>query len=360
MRTEARKKQLESAGKNLLITVGILCLCFGFCLVIQSVFQDNALIPAIFTLGVFLTSIVTQGYIYGILSSLLSMLAVNFAFTFPFFAFNFTMSENILSAALLLVVTILTCSLTAQLRRQEMMKAERDKERMRANLLRAVSHDLRTPLTTIYGASSALLDQEADFTQEQRRRMLRGIQEDAEWLSSLVENLLSVTRLDGGNVVLIKTETVVEELIDAVLLKFAKRYPEQEVQVEIPEEFLAVPMDALLIQQVLINLLENAVQHARGMKKLELRVSSISGKAVFEVCDDGCGMPEEKCRQIFSGVYSAEEILTDEKAKNAGIGLSVCAAIIRAHGGEIRAENQKDGGLRVRFTLNLEDTVHGA
>ena len=81
---------------------------------------------------------------------------------------------------------------------------------------------------------------------------------------------------------------------------------------------------------------------------------------MFEVCDDGCGMSEEKCRQIFSGVYSAEEILTDERAKNAGIGLSVCAAIVRAHGGEIRAENQKDGGLRVRFTLNLEDTVHGA
>lgn len=360
MITEERKRQVKSAGKNLLLTVGILCLCFGFCLVIQSIFRDNALVPAIFTLGVFLTSIVTQGYVYGILSAVLSVLAVNFAFTFPFFAFNFTMSENILSAVLLLIVTILTCSLTAQLRRQEMMKAERDKERMRANLLRAVSHDLRTPLTTIYGASSALLDQEADFTQEQRRRMLRGIQEDAEWLSSLVENLLSVTRLDGGNVVLIKTETVVEELIDAVLIKFAKRYPEQEVQVDIPEEFLAVPMDALLIQQVLINLLENAVQHAKGMKNLGLRVYPAAGKAVFEVYDDGCGIPEDRRRQVFSGVYSAEGWSADEKAKNAGIGLSVCAAIIRAHGGEIQAENQASGGLLVRFTLNLEETVHGA
>ena len=356
MRTEARKKQVRSAGKNLLLTVGILCLCFGFCLVIQSIFQDNTLSPAIFTLGVFLTSIVTQGYVYGILSAVLSVLAVNFAFTFPFFAFNFTMSENILSAVLLLIVTILTCSLTAQLRRQEMMKAERDKERMRANLLRAVSHDLRTPLTTIYGASSALLDQETDFTQEQRRRMLRSIQEDAEWLSSLVEKLLSVTRLDGGNVVLIKTETVVEELIDAVLIKFAKRYPEQEVQVDIPEEFLAVPMDALLIQQVLINLLENAVQHAKGMTSLGLRVYQTAGKAVFEVYDDGCGIPEEKRKQIFSGAYLAEGWSSDEKAKNAGIGLSVCAAIIRAHGGEIQAENRESGGLLVRFTLNLEET----
>ncbi len=347
-------KKTVDVLKNSLITLAILCLCFFMCLMIKYVFHNSALVSAVFVLGIYLISVVTPGYIYGVTSALLCVLAVNFAFDFPFFAFNFTIAENIVSASILLVVTMVTCGLTAKVRHQEALKAERDKERMRANLLRAVSHDLRTPLTTIYGSSSALLENYDDFSDEQCKAMLKGITEDSQWLYRMVENLLSITKLDGEHVKLIKVETVLDELVDSVLVKFAKRYPEQKIDVDLPEEFVSIPMDALLIEQVLINLLENAIQHAEGMTSLQFRVFTAADKAFFEIEDNGCGIPENKLKDIFNGVFSATGDVSDGRKNNAGIGLSVCASIIKAHGGEIKAENVKGGGCVFRFTLHLE------
>ena len=348
------KKSVEIL-KNTLITLAILCLCFLLCLVLKYIFNDSALISAIFVLAVYIVSVLTPGYIYGISSALISVLMVNFAFDFPFFAFNFTIAENIVSAIILLAVTMITCGLTAKVRHQDAIKAERDKERMRANLLRAVSHDLRTPLTTIYGSSSALLENYDDFSAEQCKEMLKGISEDSQWLHRMVENLLSITRLDGNNVKIIKVATVLDELIDSVLVKFSKRYPNQSIDIDIPDDFVTVPMDALLIEQVLINILENAVQHAEGMTSLKLKVFTISDKAIFEIKDNGCGIPESKLKDIFSGAYTTSLDISDSKKNNAGIGLSVCASIIKAHGGDIKAENEKEGGCIFRFTLNMED-----
>ena len=347
-------KKSHEILKNSLITLAILCSCLILSMVLKYIFEDSALISAIFVLGVYLVSVLTKGYSYGIISALLSVLAVNFAFDFPFFAFNFTIAENIISAIILLAVTLMTCALTAKVKHQEALKAERDKERMRANLLRAVSHDLRTPLTTIYGSSSALLENYDSFSDEQCKEILKGISEDSQWLNRMVENLLSITKLDSRNVKIIKTETVLDELVDSVLVKFAKRYPAQPIEVDIPEDFVTVPMDALLIEQVLINILENAVQHAEGMTFLKLRIFTISNKAVFEISDNGCGIPKEKLKDIFNGVYSSEADVSDSQKNNAGIGLSVCASIIKAHGGDIKCENQKSGGCMFRFTLNTE------
>ena len=151
------KKTLEII-KGMAITATIIAVCFVLCIVIQYIFDDTSLVPAIFVLGFFLTSVITKGYIYGTVATVISVMAVNFAFTFPLFAFDFTIPENIISALILFLVSIITCSLIIKIKMQEMIKAESEKERMRANLLRAVSHDLRTPLTTIYGSSSALLD----------------------------------------------------------------------------------------------------------------------------------------------------------------------------------------------------------
>lgn len=346
---------MNKTFRHIVITTAILILCFFLCLAVQYIFMESSLIPALFVLGVFLISVSTEGYIYGIISSLISMLAVNFAFAFPYFRFNFTIPENIFSAILLLVVSVITCSLTNQVRHQETVKAESERERMRANLLRAVSHDLRTPLTTIYSSSSALLENYDIFTDEQKKSMLKGINEDSQWLHRMVENLLSITRLDGTNVKIIKTNTAVFELIDSVLIKFKKRYPDVKVYVDIPDELIFIPMDALLIEQVALNILENAVQHARGMTRLSLRVFTALKKAVFEIEDDGRGIPPDKLQDIFSGNYSEPARVYDGKKTNAGIGLSVCASIIKAHGGEITAHNKKEGGCIFRFALDCSD-----
>ena len=154
-----------------------------------------------------------------------------------------------------------------------------------------------------------------------------------------------------------KHSTVLEELIDALLVKFHKHYPHQQVHVSIPEEFVTIPMDPVLIEQVLMNLLENAVFHARGMTHLWLRVEKKSGKAVFSVEDDGCGIPQERMTHLFTGLLDSEAP-TDTGRSNMGIGLSVCSTIIKAHGGEIIAENRRPKGAVFRFALEMEEDHH--
>lgn len=341
--------------KDFLITVLVMISSFILCLIIQQSFKGNALIPAVFVFGVFLISVLTRKFFYGIISAVISVFAVNFAFTFPYFAFDFSVMENIVSSIILLAVAVVTCGLTTTIRRHEALKAEGEMEKVRANLLRAVSHDLRTPLTTIYGTSSALLDNYDKFTDEQKQSMLVGIKEDSDWLNRMVENLLSITRLDNSEVCLVKNETVIDELVDSILVKFAKRYPNQLVDVNIPDDFVVVPMDPILIEQVVINILENAVEHAHGMSELSLKVYVVDEKAVFEVQDNGCGIEHEKLKTIFTGQLYKGKAPSDAGKNNAGIGLSVCASIIKAHGGEIMAQNLKQGGCRFIFTLNLED-----
>ena len=170
----------------------------------------------------------------------------------------------------------------------------------------------------------------------------------------MVENLLSVTRVDADKVRLSKHSTVLEELIDTLLVKFHKHYPRQLVQVQIPEEFVSIPMDPVLIEQVLMNLLENAVFHAHGMQNLWLRVLLKNNKAVFYVEDDGCGIPEERMPQLFSGLLDSETPI-DSKRCNMGIGLSVCKTIIKAHGGKIKAANRPQGGAVFSFELEMEE-----
>ena len=133
---------------------------------------------------------------------------------------------------------------------------------------------------------------------------------------------------------------MLEELVDTALVKFRKHYPDQHVEVDIPESFIIIPMDPILIEQVLINLLENAVCHAAGMTRLTLRAFTLGGRAIFEVADDGCGIPRERLEGLFSGNLVRAPAEVDGGRHGMGIGLSVCATIIRAHGGDIRAESK--------------------
>ena len=317
--------------KDFLKTITILVISFVACLFVQDIFEMEHLIPAIFTVSVFLITLLTRGYIYGVGAALVSVLAVNYAFTFPYFKFNFTIPENLFSAVIMLTVTIITSALTTKIRQHEKMMAETEKEKMRANLLRAISHDLRTPLTTIYGSSSAIIENYDKLTKEQQLELVEGIRQDADWLTHMVENLLSVTRIDGKGLSLVKTPIVLEELIDSVLVKFQKRYPRQNVVLEMPEEFISIPMDPVLIEQVIMNLLENAVKHAKRMTKLFLRISIKEQRVLFEVEDDGIGFTE----------------------KHVGIGLTVCETIIKAHAGSFQMKNAKTGGAVAGFMLDM-------
>lgn len=177
----------------------ILALSFVLSLGLQFVHIEEH-ITTLFVFAVFLVALVTDKCWYGIVSAVIGTLMVNYAFTFPYFVLNFTIPANLLSAVIMIIIALLTSALTSENKRQQLLKTENEKERMRANLLRAVSHDLRTPLTSIYGSSSLLMESSDTMTETQKTEMLQGIKEDAQWLVQMVENLLSITRIDEGSI----------------------------------------------------------------------------------------------------------------------------------------------------------------
>ena len=347
-------RNFRNIWKNTLTSLGILLAAFFVCLLLNLP-AYHGLVGMVLVLAVFLISLVTDGYRYGILASLAAVLTDNFVFTFPYLAFDFLTIENLISAIVMMLVAGMTCTLTTKIKIQQAIKAEAEKERMRANLLRAVSHDLRTPLTTIYSACGLLREKHGSLSDQQQIQLLGQLQEDSENLIHMVENLLMVTKANTDGVRLEKAETVLEELIDSTLIKFRKHYPEQTVQTSIPEDFISIPMDAMLIQQVLINLLENAVLHAQNMTELSLSVMVKGKQAVFCVQDNGCGIPKEREDKLFIGYGEPEILPADSRRAGMGIGLSVCASIIKAHGGEIWGGNRKNGGAEFCFALELED-----
>lgn len=348
----------RNGWESFVIVLSVLGLAFVISMRLQEIEPSQRLVSMLFVLAVFLISLMTQGYFWGMLASILSVLIDNFVFAYPYFAFDFISTENLIAAVVLLIVAVITGTLTQQLKEQERIKAEAEKEKMRGNLLRAISHDLRTPLTTIYGSTSVIIDSYDSLPREQQLKLLRQVREDADSLIRMVENLLSVTRVNEETVRISKVPTVLEELIDAALLKFSKHYPNQQVNVDIPEEFISIPMDAMLIQQVIINILGNAVLHAQGMTELSLRVYTSENDAVFEIADNGAGIPRDRLEHLFTGQLYGRDVPGDSRRHGMGIGLSVCSTIIKAHGGTITAENLRNGGACFRFRLEMEKDSH--
>lgn len=349
-------KRYRQMQKDFFFMILVLSLTFLLSFFIQFVFDTDRLVPTVFVLGVFFVSLKTEGYVWGVLASLIGVMLVNFAFTMPYFEIDFITTVNMFAAFIMLVIAIMTSTLTTKVKQQEKIKAESEKERMRGNLLRAVSHDLRTPLTSIYGATSVIMENYDSISKEKQLKLLGEIHEDSQWLIRMVENLLSVTRIDDSVTKIAKSPVVLDELLDSVIVKFNKHYPKQKVHISVPSEFISIPMDAILIQQVLMNIMENAIMHADGMTELEIAVSIADHKAVFEIKDNGCGIPEDKFSHLFTGYLDRDtSVPTDGSRNNMGIGLSVCATIIRAHGGNIYAKNRPEGGALFGFCLDMED-----
>ena len=213
-----------------------------------------------------------------------------------------------------------------------------EKEKMRANLLRAISHDLRTPLTGIIGASNLYLENGSQLDEKEKKTLICNIQEDANWLLNMVENLLSVTRINASNAKVNKSLEPVEEVLSEAVQRLKKRLPDAQINVRIPDEFLMIPMDAVLIEQVIINLLENAVVHARSTRPIDCYVTYDDTSVSFHIRDYGVGISDEKLPVIFDGTGAAPTGNSDS-SRGMGIGLSICKTIIAAHDGTITARN---------------------
>ena len=219
----------------------------------------------------------------------------------------------------MLAISLITSATTTALKKQRLAIAERekelaeaDREKLRANLLRAVSHDLRTPLTSIIGSSSSFLENYGDLSEADRLELVSNIKEDSEWLLNMVENLLTVTRIDDTSDNKVKKSAeVVEEVVSEAIRRLQKRLPDVRIRVSMPTDFLMLPMDPTLIEQVLINLLENAVVHSGSTKPVDLTIREEDALVVFSVRDHGKGIDSAALPIYSRGSSSQLRPLTD-------------------------------------------------
>ncbi len=225
---------------------------------------------------------------------------------------------------------------------------ESETERMRSTLLGAIGHDLRTPLAAIHGAAGSLL-LPGDIPDATRRDLLTMIQDESERLAHLLGNLLDLTRLESGAIQVQKEWQPLEEVVGSALGRMEKRPGPLPVRVELPEALPLVPLDAALIEQVLVNLLSNAQRHAPG-ETLELRAWDEPGWVHLEVADRGPGIPTGFQDRIFDKFFR----LPNAGEGGVGLGLAICRAIVQAHGGTIGAENRPGGGSRFHLALPLD------
>lgn len=330
----------------------------------------------VYVMAVVLISRLTSGYFYAVIASLVGGFCTNYYFMYPYARFSLEFAGYPVAMLSMVTISLVVCTLTTQLKNQAeeavqrernaralyelnerlgrekaTIQLEKDRETIRGNILRAVSHDLRTPLTSISGAAAVLLE---NGNRDQRDQMLlHDIKSDADALITMVENLLSVTRIQGETQ-LKKQSEVLEEVAGDAVMKVRRRFPEAKVKLQLSDDILLVPMAPMLIQQVICNLLENAVRHSGDPTGIVLRLYRRGEMAVTEVTDRGRGLTPEVLEAVRAG-RPLPTSTSGDSTRGMGIGLSVCQSIIAAHGGTLEAENSPSGGAIFRFDLPLKE-----
>ena len=223
-------------------------------------------------------------------------------------------------------------------------------EQLRANLLRAISHDLRTPLTSISGNASNLLSNGDFFDNDTKKQLYMDIYDDSMWLINLVENLLAVTRIEEGRLNLRITEDLMDDVITEALHHINRKSEEHHISVESKEEFLLAKMDAKLIVQVIINIVDNAIKYTPKNSHIVIRTEKRGKQAIVSISDDGNGIADEIKPRIFDMFYSGANQIADSR-RSLGLGLSLCKSIINAHGGELTVSDNLPHGTVFTFTL---------
>jgi two-component system sensor histidine kinase KdpD len=229
------------------------------------------------------------------------------------------------------------------------IQVEAESERLRSSLLSAVSHDLRTPLAAILVAGTTLADNYALLHETQGRELLSTIVGESERLNDLLHNLLSITRLESGALELTYSNEALDDLVGSVLSRLHPRLEGRDVKVEVSEDLPEVNVDPVLVHQVLVNLIENALRYTPSGSALYVRARELSTSVAVQVADEGPGIEESERQRVFEKFYRGPQARKSDGG--VGLGLTICRAVVRAHGGHISIHERPGGGTVVEFTL---------
>lgn len=227
-------------------------------------------------------------------------------------------------------------------------------EQLRANLLRAISHDLRTPLTSISGNASNLLSNGKSFDEDTKLQLYTDIYDDSMWLINLVENLLAVTRIEEGRLNIRASANLIDEVIAEALHHVNRKSVEHCITVKHEEDFILAKIDARLIVQVIINIVDNAIKYTPKGSHIQIKTRKQDEHVIVTVADDGEGIPDELKPKVFDMFYSGANKIADSR-RSLGLGLSLCKSIIHAHGGTISVSDNIPHGTVFTFTLPAEE-----
>jgi two-component system sensor histidine kinase KdpD len=307
----------------------------------------------------YLLSIMVAATVHGrgpaLLASTMSVLAYDFFFIPPFFTFVVDDQRHILTFVMMFVVGLLFSGLTQRVRRHEQRATEAlllaRTEEMRSALLSAMSHDLRTPLAAITGAATTLRERGQAPSDAESTELLDTICEEAERLERLVRNLLDMTRLESGALVMRRDWVPLEEVVGVALTRLEKQLGDRPVRTDLPADLPLVSVDAILLEQLIVNLLENAAKYTPAGSPLDLSAHAAEGSIVFELADRGPGLPAGSEKRVFEKFFRGRH----DGPPGAGLGLAICLGIAHAHGGSLVAENRPGGGSVFRLVLPQPD-----
>src|SRR5262245_57638294 len=288
-------------------------------------------------------------------AAVLCVAAFDFVFVPPYLSFAVNDAQYLVTFGIMLAVGLVISGLAESARREEQARAElasrAEAERLRSTLLSSISPDLRTPLAVMSGASSSLVESGERLAAEERRALAQSIFDQTRAMSDVMGNVLQMTRLDTGALTLKRDWASLGEIAGAALDRLEARLAQHRVMVDLPADLPLVRVDAVLIEQVLANLLENAAKHTPAGTLVRLRAAARDGELVVSVEDFGAGLAPEQFERVFAKFSRRTQ---EGTAGGIGLGLAICRAVVQLHQGRIWAEQQPGGGTAFRFTLPLE------
>ena len=357
LRTGARP-----AWTGYLAAAAIMLATAGATLAVRSVLNPTD-VAMLFLLGVV---VVASKYPQGpsLLASALSILLFDFLFIPPYYRFSVHDARYLLTFGMMLVIAVVMGRLTSRLREQagaarelaarhETARVAVASERLRTALLSSLSHDLRTPLGAIEGAASTLAGAEEDLSPAVRKELAETVLEQSRRMSRLVSNLLEMMRLETGALAVRRSWQPLEESLGVALLRLEHTLRDHPVDVRLPPELPLVSVDEVLLEQVFVNLLENAAKHSPAGTAVRISAWRDAESVIVEVADEGPGIPADEAEAVFHKFYRGTSSASAPPSEGSGLGLAICRGIVSAHGGRIWVEAGQARGAALRFTIPM-------
>ena len=341
---------IKSVGMIILASV----IGFGF----WKLGMSESNIIMVYILCVQITYVITTHQVYSLIASVVSVFVFNFLFTEPRYTLLAYDKDYPVTFITMFVAAFLTGSLSIRVKKQAKQVADAalvaQKEQLRSNLLRSISHDLRTPLTSISGNASNLLSNGEKFDVETKKQLYSDIYDDSMWLITLVENLLSITKIEEGRLNIRLQAEMLDEIITEALQHISRKKEEHKISFQTSEDFILVKADARLIMQVIINIVDNAFKYTQKGSEITITTQKMKDKAVVRIADNGPGIPDDIKPLVFDMFYSGAKNMADSR-RSLGLGLALCKSIITAHGGELELSDNMPHGAVFTFSLPIEE-----